>query len=163
AAVPRPTEPAAAPVAAASAAAASAAAEDGAVAELAARALTAPQRSHLEDFQVRYEARTRESKRRCVASRPHLVDLRSAAGFRASFPASVQAQWLHTKEIAYPIVGARSSGSRIWDVDGNEYIDCAMGFGVHLFGHGAPFLREAIEQQLESEIQIGPQAEAAAE
>jgi acyl transferase domain-containing protein/surfactin synthase thioesterase subunit len=144
-------------------AAPSAASGEASVADHAARALTAPQRAHLDELQVRYQARTRESKRRCVAARPRLVDMRSAAGFRASFPTSVQAQWLHTKEIAYPIVGARSSGSRIWDVDGNEYIDCAMGFGVHLFGHGAPFLREAIEQQLEKGIQIGPQAEDAAE
>jgi len=33
---------------------------------------------------------------------------------------------------ALSIVGKRSLGSRIWDVDGNEYIDLMMGFGVTL-------------------------------
>jgi glutamate-1-semialdehyde aminotransferase len=38
----------------------------------------------------------------------------------------------------YPIVGERSEGSRLWDVDGNEYVDFTLGFGVHFFGHRPP-------------------------
>jgi glutamate-1-semialdehyde aminotransferase len=61
----------------------------------------------------------------------------------------------------YPIVGKRSLGSRIWDVDGNEYIDLLMGFGVNLFGHNPPFVKAALEAQLDQGIQIGPNAELA--
>jgi glutamate-1-semialdehyde aminotransferase len=32
----------------------------------------------------------------------------------------------------YPIVANRSLGSKIWDVDGNEYVDVMMGLGINL-------------------------------
>jgi glutamate-1-semialdehyde 2,1-aminomutase len=44
----------------------------------------------------------------------------------------------------------RSRGSRIWDVDGNEYIDYIMGAGVHLLGHAHPRIAEAVRQQLDA-------------
>ena len=56
-----------------------------------------------------------------------------AAGFRS--------QW---KEMVYPIVTVRSQGSRLWDVDGNEYIDLVNGFGPIFFGHAPAFVTEAI-------------------
>ena len=36
--------------------------------------------------------------------------------------------------MVYPIYTTRSDGSRVWDVDGNEYIDFVMGFGASMFG-----------------------------
>ncbi|MFY0577466.1 aminotransferase class III-fold pyridoxal phosphate-dependent enzyme [Cystobacter fuscus] len=36
-----------------------------------------------------------------------------------------------------------------------------MGFGVHLFGHGAPFIKRALMQQLELGHGVGPQPERA--
>ncbi|MEM1696816.1 MAG: aminotransferase class III-fold pyridoxal phosphate-dependent enzyme, partial [Desulfurococcaceae archaeon] len=35
----------------------------------------------------------------------------------------------------YPVYIERAKGTRVWDVDGNEYIDFWMGHGVHLLGH----------------------------
>jgi natural product biosynthesis luciferase-like monooxygenase protein len=61
------------------------------------------------------------------------------------------------KELVYPIVGHRSQGSHIWDVDGNEYLDLAMGFGIHLFGHSPPFIVQALEEQMKLGMQLGPQ------
>jgi glutamate-1-semialdehyde aminotransferase/acyl carrier protein len=55
----------------------------------------------------------------------------------------------------YPVVLDRSQGSRVWDVDGNEYVDLAMGFGVNLFGHGEPFIQDAITAQLRTGMQLG--------
>lgn len=123
--------------------------------------LTPAQHAHLQVFQRRYEARTKGSKARQVSAKPQLVDTRASVGFRTTFPDALRARWLHTKEIAYPIVGARSKGSKIWDVDGNEYVDLAMGFGVHLFGHSPSFIVEALQRQLERGMHIGPQAELA--
>jgi amino acid adenylation domain-containing protein len=57
----------------------------------------------------------------------------------------------------YPIVGERAQGARTWDIDGNEYIDITMGFGVNLFGHHPPFIIEALEQQLHKTMQLGLQ------
>jgi glutamate-1-semialdehyde aminotransferase len=57
----------------------------------------------------------------------------------------------------YPIVAERGKGSRIWDVDGNEYIDITMGFGVHLLGHNPDFINQALQQTLTTGVQVGPQ------
>ena len=42
----------------------------------------------------------------------------------------------------------RGSGSRLWDVDGNEYVDTVLAFGPLLFGHGEPAVNEAVMAQL---------------
>ncbi len=61
------------------------------------------------------------------------------------------------KELYYPIVTQQSSGSKIQDIDGNEYIDLVMGYGVNLLGHNPPFIKAAILEQLERGIQLGSQ------
>ncbi len=65
--------------------------------------------------------------------------------------------------MVYPIVTVRSSGSRLWDIDGNEYVDLTNGFGTILFGHNPAFIREAFAGQLEQGIEIGPQTPLAGE
>ena len=119
---------------------------------LEARELTPKQQRYLEAFTARYSARTRLSKQRAQSSRTALADLRSVMAFRAEI-----------KELCYPIVADRSAGSHFHDIDGNEYVDIAMGFGVNLFGHRAPFLEKAIEEQLRRGIHVGPQSDLAAE
>ena len=57
----------------------------------------------------------------------------------------------------------RSSGSRIWDIDGNEYIDLVNGYGPTAFGHSPDFVVEAIKEQLDKGFATGPQAELAGE
>lgn len=106
----------------------------------------------LEKFITRYTERTKTSKQLTQTHRSTLADSRNTAGFS-----------LPLKEMCYPIVGKKSQGSRIWDVDGNEYIDLVMGFGINLFGHNPPFVKTALQEQLEQGIQIGPQAELAGE
>ena len=59
--------------------------------------------------------------------------------------------------MVYPIVVDRSSGSKLWDVDGNEYIDLVCGFGPILLGHNPAIVREAIKSQLDQGIETGPQ------
>jgi acyl transferase domain-containing protein/glutamate-1-semialdehyde aminotransferase/surfactin synthase thioesterase subunit len=127
------------------------------------RTLDAGPRAHLADVLRRTEARTHGSQALRERSQPHLADVRSAAGFRRSFPAAVRAKWLATRSSAHPLVGVRSEGARFWDADGNEYVDFAMGFGVHLFGHQPAFLVEALHEQLAKGWQIGPQCEHAGE
>src|SRR3954454_20427584 len=48
----------------------------------------------------------------------------------------------------YPIYAARGEGCRVWDVDGNEYIDCINNFTSLIHGHAHPVLVEAARQQL---------------
>ncbi len=49
----------------------------------------------------------------------------------------------------YPFYVKSASGSRLTDVDGNEYIDCCLGYGPLILGHGHPAVRAAIEGQLD--------------
>ncbi len=48
-----------------------------------------------------------------------------------------------------PFLAARGEGGRVWDVDGNEYVDLNTSFGAALLGHGHPAVRRAIEQALD--------------
>src|SRR5260370_32473440 len=41
----------------------------------------------------------------------------------------------------------RGKGSRIWDVDGNEYVDFHNGFGVMVVGHAHPKIVDAVARQ----------------
>jgi amino acid adenylation domain-containing protein len=108
--------------------------------------LSPEQSDYLRRFIARYTARTPESKRLTQQHRARLADPRVASGFRL--------QW---KDLVYPIQIERSRGSKLWDVDGNEYIDILNGFGVTLFGHAPDFVRDAVREQLERGIEIGPQ------
>lgn len=51
-----------------------------------------------------------------------------------------------------PIAIVRGKGSRVWDEEGREYIDCTSGYGVALTGHCNPVVVEAIRQQAETLI-----------
>jgi len=42
----------------------------------------------------------------------------------------------------------RGQGSRIWDIDGNEYIDFHLGYGAMVVGHAHPKIVEAVERQI---------------
>ncbi len=46
-----------------------------------------------------------------------------------------------------PLYFAHGRGSRLWDVDGNEYIDFQLGQGVLLHGHAPAGLAEALSAQ----------------
>jgi glutamate-1-semialdehyde 2,1-aminomutase len=43
---------------------------------------------------------------------------------------------------------AKGEGSRIWDVDGNEYIDYHAAFSPHFLGHNDPYVTEAVIRTL---------------
>ncbi|MGH8562644.1 MAG: aminotransferase class III-fold pyridoxal phosphate-dependent enzyme [Gammaproteobacteria bacterium] len=47
---------------------------------------------------------------------------------------------------------ARGSGARVWDVDGNEFLDFNMGIGPIILGYCHPVVDEAIRRQLEDAI-----------
>ena len=63
----------------------------------------------------------------------------------------------------YPLVINRSKGSRLWDIDGNEYIDVLNGFGSNMFGYQPDRIKQALHQQVENGFEVGPQHELAGE
>ena len=102
-------------------------------------ALTEPQRRLVAELAARTQTRTAGSKTSHSATVRFSPIRARAAGFRA--------EW---KELVYPIVCARSKGSQIWDVDGNEYIDLVNGYGQTAFGHAPDFVAEAVAEQLDA-------------
>jgi len=48
----------------------------------------------------------------------------------------------------YPLYVSRARGDRLWDVDGNEYLDFNMGFGVLMSGHAHPTLVSAMRDAI---------------
>ncbi len=111
-----------------------------------ASALTERQRARLDAFMRRYVERTQKSKAYTVEHRPHMADPRVVNGFRPMI-----------KEITYQVVIERSKGSRVWDIDGNEYVDTLNGFGMNLFGWQPDFVVDAVKAQIDRGYEIGPQ------
>lgn len=65
------------------------------------------------------------------------------------------------RDVSYPVVGARGEGARFTDVDGQEYLDLCMGFGVNLLGHASEPLTAALRGFDPSELLLGPQSSTA--
>ena len=54
-----------------------------------------------------------------------------------------------------PFIVARGQGSRIWDVDGNEYIDFVLSWGPLVLGHAAPAVLDAVEAAMRDGTSFG--------
>ena len=52
-------------------------------------------------------------------------------------------------EGAYPVFLERGRGCRVWDVDGNEYVDYILGLAAITLGYDYPAVSEAVARQLE--------------
>src|SRR5438128_11972929 len=48
----------------------------------------------------------------------------------------------------YPMYVRKARGSRLWDVDGNEYVDFNMAFGALVAGHSHPVLAKATPERV---------------
>jgi glutamate-1-semialdehyde 2,1-aminomutase len=59
----------------------------------------------------------------------------------------------------YPVYLKRGQGSRVWDVDGTEYIDFHGGFGVNVVGHAHPKIVEAIRKVADQGIHFAVSTE----
>lgn len=55
----------------------------------------------------------------------------------------------------YPFYVSHARGSKIYDVDGNKYIDFWMGHYTHILGHNPAPIRRAVQQQLEKGVHLG--------
>ncbi len=114
--------------------------------------LTKQQQAHLDALIAHYTARTATSKASTQTHRQVHADPRTAAGFNRLW-----------KEMVYPIVVERSEGCKLWDIDGNEYVDLLNGFGPNFFGHTPSFVVEALEKKIKEGFEIGPQTPLAGE
>lgn len=104
------------------------------------------QKEFLNGLIASYNKKTAASKSYTQKNRSIMADPRVVSGFKPL-----------TKEIVYPIVIEKSKGNRLWDLDGNEYIDALNGFGSCFFGHQPDFIKEALHNQVEYGFEVGPQ------
>jgi amino acid adenylation domain-containing protein/non-ribosomal peptide synthase protein (TIGR01720 family) len=113
---------------------------------------TPRQKLFIQEVIQRYNQNHQKSKQYAEKYRPVLCDWINSLNFRMSL-----------KEIIYPVVHDRSEAARIWDIDGNEYIDMAMGYGVSFLGNKPLFITQAISKQMEKGFELGPQDDSAGE
>lgn len=108
--------------------------------------ITVEQQEFLEKLIGRYTDKTKKSKQFAQKNRKHLADPRTVSGFRPLL-----------KEMVYQIVVSKSSGSSLWDIDDNKYIDMLNGFGSNFLGYSPDFVVDAVTDQMQRGIEIGPQ------
>lgn len=114
--------------------------------------LSTEQQQYLEELTKKYTDKTKASKNYTQENRAHMADPRVVSGFKPA-----------TKELVYSIVIKKSKGSKIWDLDGNEYIDALNGFGSNMLGYQHEVIKNALSDQIEKGYEIGPQHELAGE
>jgi len=88
----------------------------------------------------RYRERTRRSLELLEQTKP-LIPSGHAGGMWYQLP--------------YPVLLERAEGARVWDVDGNRYLDMRIGDWVAALGHRDERVRDAIVAQLDRAVQLG--------
>lgn len=108
--------------------------------------LNEQQNAFIKELAAEYNKKTAGSKSYTQKHRAHMSDPRVVSGFKPL-----------TKEMVYPLVIGKSDGNKLWDLDGNQYIDALNGFGSCLFGHQPEFIKKALHEQVELGYEVGPQ------
>ncbi len=65
---------------------------------------------------------------------------------RMQLPGGVSSSWQTWPP--HPIYVDRGEGSRVWDIDGNEYVDFHNGYGVMVMGHAHPKIVQAVRERV---------------
>jgi len=63
-------------------------------------------------------------------------------------PGAIQSGWRKSAGFV-PTVMSHAQGARMWDVDGNEYIDYNLGYGPNILGHNNEHWKKAIIEQMD--------------
>src|ERR1700694_4451275 len=93
--------------------------------------------TRVKELTAREEERFRQAR-----PRSQKLGKEGRAGLPPGVPSSFQ------DAAPQPVFVERGKGSRVWDVDGNEYVDFHNGFGVMVVGHDHPKMVEAVSRQM---------------
>jgi glutamate-1-semialdehyde 2,1-aminomutase len=77
----------------------------------------------------------------------HRRSLEYREGARRRLPGGVSSSWQSWPP--HPVYVSHGRGSRVWDIDGNEYVDYHNGYGVMVMGHAHPKIVEAVQRRVE--------------
>jgi glutamate-1-semialdehyde 2,1-aminomutase len=100
--------------------------------------------STVEDVSSRLDGMIAEEERAFVERQPRSAAMRERAGH--SLAGGVTSSWQITTPQAVWL--SHGVGSKIVDVDGNEYVDLHGGYGADLAGHAHPAIVEAVRHQV---------------
>ncbi len=92
------------------------------------------------------------SARQSSTTRSHALMARARELFPGGVSSPVRA---FTGVGGEPFVVARGEGARIWDVDGNEYIDYVLSWGPLVLGHAPPAVLDALRHTMERGTSFG--------
>src|SRR5919198_5944090 len=84
-----------------------------------------------------------EQERIFVERQPRSAALARAA--EGSLAGGVTSSWQIARP--QPVWISHGAGSKVYDVDGNEYVDLHAGYGVNVVGHAHPKIVEAISNR----------------
>lgn len=68
---------------------------------------------------------------------------------------SIALEVVGTVDMPYPVYIVEGAGSKVIDVDGNEYIDLTLGFGCHVLGHAHREIVAAVTEAVSRGAQFG--------
>jgi glutamate-1-semialdehyde 2,1-aminomutase len=98
----------------------------------------------LTDISIVLEREIAEQEQRFIERQPRSAELTARA--ESSLAGGVTSSWQITKPQAVWL--SHGAGSKIFDVDGNEYVDLHGGYGAALAGHAHPAVVEAVQAQV---------------
>ena len=101
----------------------------------------------VEEEQTAFRVRTKKSAKAFEAAKRH-IPFGVNSNYRLLDP--------------YPVYVHRAKGSRIWDVDGNAYLDFNMAFGALVAGHSHPVLTKAMRDRVANGTIFGFEGDEAA-
>lgn len=93
---------------------------------------------------ARVEQLTKEQEAQLAERWPRSLAFAERAG--RSLAGGVSCAW-HALD-PYTLYGDHAEGSKVWDLDGNEYIDLHNGYGVTIVGHAHPKVVEAVRRRV---------------
>jgi glutamate-1-semialdehyde 2,1-aminomutase len=93
----------------------------------------------------RVEQIVRSEERALAEKQPRSISYRAEAEHR--LPGGVSSSWQTSPPHA--IYVSRGKGSKVWDIDGNEFVDYHNGYGVMVVGHAHPKIVQAVQRRIE--------------
>src|SRR5205814_9332098 len=104
----------------------------------------------------RREHRELRSVTDVVAARPAAASRAVMARARELFPGGVSSPVRAFRGVGgEPFVVERGAGARIWDVDGNEYLDYVLSWGPLVLGHAPAMVLDALRETMERGTSFG--------
>src|SRR5262249_28760898 len=104
--------------------------------------------THADVVQIDLELVEELTKREVAAlDDKHIRSLAYREEAKTHLPGGVSSSWQTWPP--HPIYVSRGRGSRVWDIDGNEYVDYHNGYRVTVIGHAHPKIVEAVQRRVE--------------